>query len=162
MQAITAGAGARTAVPMPHEYLAFTLGTEEYGVDIQTVQELRGYDTITRLANAPDYLKGVINLRGIIVPIIDLRMKFGMPDPRYDQFTVVIILNLHGREVGMVVDSVSDVTRLGADMIKPAPAMGQASHVLGIGIDGERMLTLIDIQQLMQFSTSADDLALAA
>ena len=162
MLAMTADAGPRAAPPLPHEYLAFTLGAEEYGVDIQTVQELRGYDTITRLANTPDYFKGVINLRGIIVPIIDLRMKFGMADPRYDQFTVVIILNLNGSEVGMVVDSVSDVTRLTADMIKPAPAMGQADHVLGIGVDGERMLTLIDIQQLMQFSQPAGLQTLAA
>lgn len=79
------------------EYLAFTLGGEEYGVDIQKVQELRGYDAVTQIANAPAYMKGVVNLRGIIVPIIDLRIKLGNATPTYDQFTVVVVLNLTGR-----------------------------------------------------------------
>ncbi|WP_405124256.1 chemotaxis protein CheW (plasmid) [Pseudomonas marginalis] len=83
--------------PAPMEYLAFNLGSEEYGVDIQKVQELRGYDAVTRIANAPDYIKGVVNLRGVIVPIIDMRIKFNLGTPTYDQFTVVIILNIGGR-----------------------------------------------------------------
>src|SRR5689334_25379630 len=86
------------------EFLSFTLGDEEYGIDIQKVQELRGYDAVTRIANAPAYIKGVVNLRGIIVPIIDMRIKFDLGEPSYDQFTVVLVLNIGGRVGGMVVD----------------------------------------------------------
>jgi purine-binding chemotaxis protein CheW len=134
------------------EYLAFTLGAEEYGVDIQKVQELRGYEAVTRIANAPAYIKGVINLRGAIVPIVDMRIKLGVPDPTYDQFTVVVILNIGASVMGMVVDSVSDVTTLGPEQIKPAPDMGaavEASYLLGIGTLEERMLILVDIERMM-------------
>lgn len=134
------------------EFLAFTLGDEEYGVDILKVQELRGYDDVTRLANAPSYLKGVVNLRGIIVPIIDMRIKFRLGEPRYDQFTVVIILSVAGRTMGMVVDSVSDVISLSAAQIKPPPAIGavfDASYLIGIGALDERMLILVEIDRLM-------------
>jgi len=93
-----------------NEYLAFTLGSEEYGIDILKVQEIRGYEAVTRIANAPEFIKGVINLRGIIIPVVDMRIKFNLGTPTYDQFTVVIILNIGGRIMGMVVDSVSDVT----------------------------------------------------
>src|SRR5476651_704391 len=92
-----------------HEFLAFTLGSEEYGIDILKVQEIRGYDTVTRIANAPEFVKGVINLRGIIVPIVDMRIKFHLGRVEYDHQTVVIILNVASRVVGMVVDGVSDV-----------------------------------------------------
>jgi purine-binding chemotaxis protein CheW len=139
------------------EFLAFTLGTEEYGVDIQKVQELRGYDAVTRIANAPDYIKGVVNLRGIIVPIVDMRMKLGVTAPTYDQFTVVVILTINNSVMGMVVDSVSDVTTLTPEQIRPAPAMGgsmDARYMVGIGIIDERMLILVDIERMM----SDDDL----
>src|SRR3954454_14216489 len=96
---------ASTHSDLPLEFLAFTLGSEEYGIDIQKVQELRGYDTVTRIANAPEHIKGVVNLRGIIVPIVDMRIKFNLGTPSYDQFTVVIILNIASRVMGMVVDS---------------------------------------------------------
>lgn len=134
------------------EFLAFTLGSEEYGVDIQQVQELRSYDSVTRIAQAPDFIKGVINLRGVIVPIIDLRIKFGVGAPAYDQFTVVIILNLGGRVVGAVVDSVSDVITLPAEQVKAAPRMGAAmdtEYVTGVGTLDGRMLTLLDMKRLM-------------
>jgi len=134
------------------EFLSFKLGREEYGVDIQTVQELRGYDTVTRVANSPDYLKGVINLRGIIVPIIDMRIKLGLGTPTYDQFTVVVVLNLGGRVIGMVVDSVSDVTTLVREQIKPAPQLGSAidaNYLIGLGTIDDRMLILIDVMKLM-------------
>lgn len=137
------------------EFLAFTLGGEEYGVDIQKVQELRGYDTVTRMANAPEFIKGVVNLRGIIVPIIDMRIKFNLGTPTYDQFTVVIILNVRQRVMGMVVDSVSDVITLRADQIKPAPQMGSAidtDYLIGLGTIEERMLILVDIDKLMSSS----------
>ena len=134
------------------EFLAFTLGSEEYGIDILKVQEIRGYDTVTRIANAPDFLKGVVNLRGIIVPIVDMRIKFRLGDPVYDQFTVVIILNVAGRVVGMVVDSVSDVTTLSPAQIRPAPEMGSTlntDYLIGLGTLDERMLILVDIDHLM-------------
>jgi len=149
--------------PSPHgapvvkalEFLAFTLGQEEYGIDIQKVQELRGYDTVTRIANAPEHLKGVVNLRGIIVPIIDMRIKFNLGTPTYDQFTVVIILNIAHRVMGMVVDSVSDVITLTAEQVKPAPEMGSVldtDYLIGLGTLDERMLILVDIDRLMSSS----------
>jgi purine-binding chemotaxis protein CheW len=138
------------------EVLAFTLGKEEYGISIQKVQELRGYDTVTRIANVPPFIKGVINLRGIIVPIIDMRIKFNLGTPTYDQMTVVVILNIGGRVVGMVVDSVSDVVTLAPEQIKPAPDMNsamQSDYLIGLGTIDERMLILVDIDRLM---SSAD------
>ncbi|MDI1239463.1 MAG: chemotaxis protein CheW [Polaromonas sp.] len=164
MQASTSQAGV-TAVPatpsgglaaQPLEFLAFTLGQEEYGVDIQKVQELRGYDAVTRIANAPEHTKGVVNLRGIIVPIIDMRIKFNLGTPTYDQFTVVIILNIASRVMGMVVDSVSDVITLSPEQVKPAPEMGavlDADYLIGLGTLDDRMLILVDIDKLM---TSAE------
>ncbi len=138
-----------------HEFLAFTLGKEEYGIHILKVQELRGYEEPTRIANAPDFIKGVVNLRGIIVPIVDMRIKFNLGTPTYDQFTVVIILNIGGRIVGMVVDSVSDVITLSPDQVKPAPEMGTAlntDYLIGLGTVDQRMLILVDIDKLMSSS----------
>lgn len=134
------------------EFLAFTLGGEEYGIDIQKVQEIRDYETCTRIANSPDFVKGVINLRGIIVPIVDLRIKFNFGAPTYDQFTVVIVLNVAGRVIGVVVDGVSDVVTLERDNVKPAPSMGTAldtSYLIGLGTISDRMLILVDIGKLM-------------
>ncbi|SFF93220.1 CheW protein [Duganella sp. CF458] len=134
------------------EFLAFKLGSEEYGIDILKVQEIRGYEAVTRIANAPEFIKGVINLRGIIIPVVDMRIKFKLGEPVYDQFTVVIILNINGRVVGMVVDSVSDVTSLTAEQIKAAPDLGTAfssEYMIGLGTIDERMLILVDIQRLM-------------
>lgn len=151
-----------TTTPAPAgkalEFLAFRLGQEEYGVDIQKVQELRGYDTVTRIANAPEHIKGVVNLRGIIVPIVDMRIKFRLEAPSYDQFTVVIILNIAGRIVGMVVDSVSDVITLDAEQVRPAPEMGallDTEYLIGLGTLEERMLILVDIDKLMSSSDMA-------
>ncbi|MBS1169374.1 MAG: chemotaxis protein CheW [Burkholderiaceae bacterium] len=137
------------------EFLAFKLGQEEYGVDILKVQEIRGYETVTRIANAPEFIKGVVNLRGTIVPIVDMRIKFNLGIPAYDQFTVVIVLNIGNRVVGMVVDSVSDVTTLDPAQIKPPPSVGTAlntDYLLGLGTIDERMLILVDIDQLMSSS----------
>ncbi len=138
--------------PAAREFLAFKLGSEEYGIDILKVQEIRGYEAVTRIANSPDFLKGVVNLRGIIVPIVDMRIKFRLGEPSYDQFTVVIILNIGGRVVGMVVDSVSDVTTLAPSQIRPAPELGTAfntDYLIGLGTLDERMLILVDIDRLM-------------
>lgn len=143
------------AAPKALEFLSFTLGQEEYGIDIQKVQELRGYDTVTRIANAPEHIKGVVNLRGIIVPIVDMRIKFNLGTPSYDQFTVVIILNIASRVMGIVVDSVSDVITLKPEQIKPAPEMGSVldtGYLIGLGTLNERMLILVDIDKLMTSS----------
>jgi len=140
---------------MASEFLAFTLGQEEYGIDILKVQEIRGYENVTRIANSPEYLKGVVNLRGTIVPIIDMRIRFNLGAPTYDQFTVVIILNIGNTVVGMVVDSVSDVITLGLNDIKPAPDMGttlSAGYLIGLGTIDDRMLILVDIDHLMSSS----------
>ncbi len=134
------------------EYLTFTLGKEEYGIDILKVQEIRGYDTVTHIANAPDFIKGVINLRGVIVPIVDMRIKFNAGEPTYHEFTVVIIMNVLERVIGMVVDGVSDVVALAPEQIKPAPEMGAAldtDYITGLGTINEQMLILVDIEKLM-------------
>ncbi|RJG07684.1 chemotaxis protein CheW [Noviherbaspirillum cavernae] len=134
------------------EALAFTLGSEEYGINILKVQEIRGYDAVTKIANAPEFIKGVVNLRGVIVPIVDMRIKFNLGTPTYDQFTVVIILNIGERVVGMVVDSVSDVITLPPEQIKPAPEMGTAlntDYLIGLGTIDQRMVILVDIDRLM-------------
>ena len=138
-----------------YEFLAFTLGNEEYGIDILKVQEIRGYENPTRIANAPDFIKGVINLRGLIVPIVDMRIKFNLGEAEYNNLTVVIILNIGGRVVGMVVDSVSDVITLSQEHIKPAPAMTSVldtSYLTGLGTVDDRMLILVDIDKLMSSS----------
>jgi purine-binding chemotaxis protein CheW len=140
----------------PREYLSFKLGAEEYGIDILKVQEIRGYENPTRIANAAHFIKGVVNLRGVIVPIVDMRLRFGLSDVQYNSFTVVIILNIANRTVGMVVDSVSDVLELGGDAIKPAPEFNgaiEAAYITCLGTiksgDAERMLILMDIEQMM-------------
>lgn len=142
------------------EFLAFTLGGEEYGIDIQKVQELRGYEAVTRIAGAPAHVKGVVNLRGAIVPIVDMRIKFNLGTPSYSEFTVVIILNIGARLMGMVVDSVSDVITLSAGQIKPAPELGaslESDYLIGLGALEQRMLILVDIETLM----SGDDMGLS-
>jgi purine-binding chemotaxis protein CheW len=149
----------QTGIATSGEYLTFTLGAEEYGIDILKVQEIRGYDAVTKIANAPAFIKGVINLRGVIVPIVDLRIRFNLGEVTYDQFTVVIILNIGRRVVGVVVDGVSDVIQLGSDSLRPAPEFGSildTRYILGLGTVDERMIILVDIEQLM----SSDEMAL--
>jgi len=134
------------------ELLTFTLGNEEYGIDILKVQEIRGYDAVTTIANAPEFIKGVINLRGIIVPIVDMRIKFKLSKADYSETTVVIILNVANRVVGMVVDGVSDVITLKPEQVKPAPEFGASldtRYLEGLGTVDERMLILVDIEKLM-------------
>ena len=138
------------------ELLTFTLGNEEYGIDILKVQEIRGYDAVTTIANAPDFIKGVINLRGIIVPIVDMRIKFNLGNVTYNELTVVIILNVAKRVMGIVVDGVSDVIALTSDQIKPAPEFNSTmdtQYITGLGTVDERMIIVIDIEKLM---TSSD------
>ncbi|WP_027997006.1 chemotaxis protein CheW [Simplicispira psychrophila] len=142
-EAVSAGA---------REYLTFRLDKEEYGLDILKVQEIRGYEPPTRIANAPAFIKGVVNLRGTIVPIVDMRLKFNCSKAQYDSFTVVIILSLRQRVVGIVVDSVSDVMEITPDSIQSAPdieSVIDSSCVLGLGSVSDRMLILLDIEKLM-------------
>ena len=142
----------RSGPNIASEYLTFTLGNEEYGIDILKVQEIRGYDTVTHIANAPEFIKGVINLRGVIVPIVDMRIKFKVGVPTYNEFTVVIIMNVLGRVIGMVVDGVSDVVALSPEQIKAAPEMGAAmdtDYITGLGTLNDQMLILVDIEKLM-------------
>jgi purine-binding chemotaxis protein CheW len=134
------------------EYLTFRLGAEEYGIDILKVQEIRSYEAPTRIAKAPAFVKGVVNLRGVIVPIVDLRLKLACESAEYNAFTVVIVLNVRGRVVGAVVDSVSDVLELSRNHIKAAPEVHTAvdtSFITGIGTIGDRMLILVEIGSLM-------------
>lgn len=143
------------------EYLTFRLGREEYGIDILKVQEIRGYEPPTRIANAPSFIKGVVNLRGTIVPIVDMRLKFNCVRAEYDSFTVVIILNLRQRIVGIVVDSVSDVMELAQENLRAAPEVDSvidSDSVIGLGSLGDRMLILLDIERLM----SASDMGLVS
>ena len=143
------------AIPA-RECLTFRLGAEEYGVDILRVQEIRGYENPTRIANAPAFIKGVLNLRGLIVPIVDLRLRFCLEQAAYDALTVTVILNVAGRVVGAVVDSVSDVVELKGEQIKPAPEFNgavDARYITGIGTIDQgglhRMLILVDIEEIM-------------
>lgn len=154
LQAPTAIKGGH-AVPthLANEFLTFRLGEEEYGIEILKVQEIRCYEAVTAIANAPEFIKGVVNLRGIIVPIVDMRIKFRLEKADYDAFTVVIILNVAGRVVGMVVDGVSDVIQLSGEQIRPAPDFSAASfdtqYITGLGTVDDRMLILVDIEKLM-------------
>lgn len=134
------------------ELLTFTLGSEEYGIDILKVQEIRGYDAVTTIANSPDFIKGVINLRGIIVPIVDMRIKFKLGNITYNELTVVIILNVANRVVGIVVDGVSDVIALTTEQLKPAPEFSSSldmQYIMGLGTVDERMIIVMDIEKLM-------------
>ena len=134
------------------ELLTFTLGNEEYGIAILKVQEIRGYDAVTTIANSPEFIKGVINLRGIIVPIIDMRIKFNLGNVTYNELTVVIILNVANRVLGIVVDGVSDVITLTADQLKPSPEFSSSldtQYITGLGTVDDRMIIVIDIERLM-------------
>lgn len=152
MQATQEPAAGEQSTGANKEFLSFTLGNEEYGIDILRVQEIRGYDAVTKIANTPEFIKGVINLRGIIVPIVDMRIKFKLGNITYNEYTVVIILNVAKRVVGMVVDGVSDVLTLTPEQIKPAPEFGgtlDTQYLTGLGTVDERMLILVDIERLM-------------
>ena len=157
--------GLNNGAMLPLEIVTFTIGAEEYGIDIQKVQELRGYDSVTRIANAAEHMKGVVNLRGVIVPIIDMRIKLNLGTPTYNEFTVVIVLNLVGNTVGMVVDNVSDVVTLTQEQIKPAPSFDttvNANYILGLATIEDRMIILVNIDELISASDIRADYQLAA
>jgi len=146
------------------EMLVFLLGSEEYGVDILKVQEIRGLEKVTPIPKAPDFLKGMVNLRGDIVPVIDLRTKFGLADVRDAATTVMIVLRIAGRFVGAVVDGVSDVVRLAPNEIKQAPRLGtvvDSAYLAGVATQGGRMILALDIEHLLS-SGELDLLGMAA
>ena len=150
--AIQSGPSTGNTVADSGQYLTLRLGTEEYALDILRVQEIRSYEEPTRMVNAPTFVKGVINLRGVIVPIVDLRLKLNIDTVAYDEFTVVIILNVRGTVVGAVVDAVSDVVTLTSANIKPAPqfeAAIDARFITGLATVGDRMLIVMNIEALM-------------
>ena len=156
---------ARTA--SPRQFLTFALGQEEYGVEILKIQEIKGFSQVTPLPNAPTYVKGVLNLRGTIVPIVDLRQKFGMPEEAYTAFTVIVVVQVQGKTLGFVVDAVSDVLTIAADAIQPTPDLhGQLdttflSGLAPTGESGEKLVILLDIDKLLT-ATDAVQLAEAA
>ena len=134
------------------QYLTLRLGNEDYAIDILRVQEIRSYEEPTRMVNAPAFIKGVINLRGVIVPIVDLRLKLAIAKVDYDSFTVVILLNVHGTVIGAVVDAVSDVVTLTAQAIKSAPQFDNridARFITGLAQVGERMLIVMNVAALL-------------
>lgn len=143
------------------EFLTFTLGEEHYGLDIMRVKEIRGYEAVTKIANAPAFIKGVLNLRGDIVPIVDLRLKFAVGTATYDEFTIVIMLHIDERIVGIVVDAVSDVINIGTDEVKPPPQFGVAfdsQYLHGLVPLNENMIILLNIEKLI----SSQELSLFA
>jgi purine-binding chemotaxis protein CheW len=141
-----------TVAAPTREYLAFRLGDEDYAIDILKVQEIRVFDAVTKLPGAPDYIKGVINLRGLIAPVLDLRIKFGFKEAAYGPFTVVVVLYVHERLVALVADAVVDVVALTEDEVKPPPEFATSvnvEYVMGLGAKGDHMLILLDIEKLI-------------
>ncbi|WP_425477219.1 chemotaxis protein CheW [Luteimonas huabeiensis] len=148
------------ALPEPGEYLSFTLGDEHYALDILKVREIRGYEGVTRVPDTPAYILGVVNLRGTIVPVLDLRLKLGLERARYDAFTVMIVLSLDDRLAGIVVDAVSDVVRLEAGQIRHTPELGaqvDTRFISAIGTTDERMVILLDIPSLIDWADAGAD-----
>ena len=134
------------------QYLTFTLGGEEYGVEILRVQEIKGYSTVTSIPNSPPYVKGVMNLRGTVVPILDMRLKFGMEARDHDRFTVIVVVNVGTKVVGLIVDAVSDVLDIPAGAVEPAPDLGASvdtSIMRGIARNNDRLITLLDIDRVV-------------
>lgn len=152
-----------------HQFLTFALGQEEYGVEILNIQEIKGYSAITPLPNAPGFIKGVLNLRGTIVPIVDLRKKFGLPDVELTKFTVIVVVQIHGQPtggghtgqkqtMGFIVDAVSDVLNVAGNDIQPAPELhGQVdtSFINGLARAGEKLVILLDIEKVLSVAEAA-------
>lgn len=134
------------------QFLTFTLQGEEYGIDILRVQEIKGFSRVRPVPNAPRWIKGVMNLRGTVVPVLDLRVRFGMSEEEYNQFTVIIVVSIGGKVVGLVVDAVSDVMSITKDQIEETPELAgdvDASFFHGMGKVGEKLVLLLDIDALM-------------
>lgn len=149
-QTRTNAGGAETADST--QYLTFKLHQEEYGVEILKVQEIKGFTQVTPVPNTPAYVRGVINLRGTVVPVLDLRARFRMESADYNQFTVIIVVNLHDRIVGLVVDAVSDVLNFRHDDVEPTPDFGvgvDTSFITGLAKVEERLVLLLNLECLV-------------
>jgi len=135
-----------------NQFLTFTLGAEEYGIEILKVQEIKGYSAFTPIPNAPAYIKGVMNLRGTVVPVVDLRSKFSMSEAEYNQFTVVIVVTVGTRVFGLVVDAVSDVLNIPREAIEAAPQLGtdvDTSFMTGMAKANDKLIALLNIDRLI-------------
>lgn len=159
--------GAAARGPM-HQYLSFFLGGEEYATDILSVQEIKGWDTVTRVPYTPDYILGVINLRGAIVPVIDMRVRFSLENANFDASTVIIVVHVAGsrgeRVVGLVVDAVSDVYSISTGGIQPPPdVMGSIDHMFVVGLANldDKLVIILDIDRLVSSSILGDARAAA-
>ncbi len=142
----------------PEQFLTFVLGDEEYAIDISNVQEIKGYSAITTIPNAPAYVRGVMNLRGTVIPVVDLRARFGMPVKDYTKFTVIIIVTIADRIYGLVVDAVSDVLNLAGDALEPPPELGTAldtSFMTGIARSGDRLITVLQVDRALGIASSS-------
>jgi purine-binding chemotaxis protein CheW len=157
VQQTLASSGAVLTADGQSQFLTFTLGDDTYGIEILKVQEIKGYSAITPIPNTPSYLKGVMNLRGAVVPVVDLRTKFGMSTMAYDKFTVIIVVTVGSKIAGLVVDAVSDVLDIAASEMRSAPEMGRVDtrFISGMAAVGERFAVLLDIDRLL----SEDELA---
>jgi purine-binding chemotaxis protein CheW len=147
MSQLTMNANAET------QYLTVNLAQEEYGIDILSVREIRGWTPVTRIPQSPAYVLGVLNLRGAIVPVIDMRLRFGLAREEYDATTVTVIITVAGRQFGVVVDAVSDVIDVASDALRPVPDMGttvDTEYLKGLTAVGERMVLLLDADKLLQ------------
>lgn len=147
------------------QFLTFQLGNELYGVDILRVQEIKGYTTVTKIPNTPPHIKGVLNLRGTIVPIVELRTKFGMPTIEYTLFTVIVVVVIQEKIMGFVVDAVSDVLNIDKKDIQPPPQFGakvDVSFLNGIGKSGDKLVALLDMDRLLSDSDLQEVAAVAA
>ncbi len=136
-----------------NQYLTFTLGQEEYGVEILKVQEIKGYSAITPIPNTPPYIKGVMNLRGTIIPVVDLRSKFAMAEAEYNQFTVIIVVKVGPKAIGLVVDAVSDVLNIPKTDIQAPPDFGaqvETRFISGLAKAGEKLVVLLDIDRVVR------------
>jgi len=140
------------------QFLTFQLADEEYGLEILRVQEIKGYSKITPLPNTPPEVRGVMNLRGAVVPILDLRTRFHLPNAEYDRFTVIIVVTVGPKVVGLVVDAVSDVLNVAAKEVVPTPDLGagvDTSYLTGIARSGDRLVSLLNIDRLVGVSADA-------
>ncbi len=144
---------------LENQYLTFMLADEQYGVDILKVQEIRGWSGVTQIPNCPSYIRGVVNLRGSIVPILDMRRRFGMEEIEFTQYTVVIVVNVQNRTVGLVVDAVSDVVNLNEGDLKPAPDFGtsiDSSYLRALAQIGNDMVILLNVDDMLRSSDLLD------
>ncbi len=143
------------AAAQPSDFISFAIGDEQYGVDIMAVREIKGWSSVTHLPNQPDYMRGVLNLRGVMVPIIDLRCRFGQGRTDTTPLHVVIIVQIDGRQVGLLADRVLDIVSLEPSQVQPVPRVAngvRASFLAGLITIDDAMLALVDLPSLLSVS----------